>query len=216
MENRLCLQRLVSVVKFIRIQRSGYFSNLRIRLLFRLRLPRIQPNFCQCFYVRNYHAESCYCRNWKVTPVQCPFFHKILTPDPGRKEKRRIMEELIPALRIHGHLCFISVIEKKQQLRRERYRTTTISYPHTVSPTIIVCQANNKSQNTLQVAGDLCRSLHVMLLLVYQCWTWSGFRIAIQPDSAIQNRIRIGLDFEKTQPDQIWISKLHWSLQYNA
>jgi len=30
-----------------------------------------------------------------------------------------------------------------------------------------------------------------------QCWTWSGFRIAIQPDSAIQNRIRIGLDFEK-------------------
>ena len=30
-----------------------------------------------------------------------------------------------------------------------------------------------------------------------QCWTWSGFRIAIQPDSAIQNRIRIGLDFKK-------------------
>jgi len=30
-----------------------------------------------------------------------------------------------------------------------------------------------------------------------QCWTWSGFRIAIQPDSAIQKRIRIGLDSEK-------------------
>ena len=30
-----------------------------------------------------------------------------------------------------------------------------------------------------------------------QCWTWSGFRIAIQPNSAIQNWIRIGLDFEK-------------------
>jgi len=29
----------------------------------------------------------------------------------------------------------------------------------------------------------------------YQCWTWSGFRIAIQPDSAIHNRIE--LDFEK-------------------
>jgi len=44
-----------------------------------------------------------------------------------------------------------------------------------------------------------------------QRWTQSGFRITIQPDSAI--RIRIGLDFEKTQPDQIWISKLRWSLQ---
>jgi len=30
-----------------------------------------------------------------------------------------------------------------------------------------------------------------------KCWTWSGFRIAIQPDSALQNRIQIGLDFEK-------------------
>ena len=32
---------------------------------------------------------------------------------------------------------------------------------------------------------------------VRQCWTWSGFRITIQPDSAIQGRIRIRLDFEK-------------------
>jgi len=47
--------------------------------------------------------------------------------------------------------------------------------------------------------------------VTYQCWTWSGFRIAIQPDSALQNRI--GLDFEKTHPDRIWISNLHWSLQ---
>jgi len=44
----------------------------------------------------------------------------------------------------------------------------------------------------------------------------TGFRIAIQPDSAIQNRIQIGLDFEKTQPNEIWISKLCWSLQSNA
>jgi len=29
-----------------------------------------------------------------------------------------------------------------------------------------------------------------------QCWTWSGFRITIQQDCAIQNWIRIGLDFE--------------------
>jgi len=49
-----------------------------------------------------------------------------------------------------------------------------------------------------------------------QCWTWSGFRIAIQPDSAIQNWIRIELDFEKTLPDQMWTSKVRWSLQSNA
>ena len=57
---------------------------------------------------------------------------------------------------------------------------------------------------------------HLWFTAVLQCWTWSGFRIAIQTDSAIQNRNRVGLDFEKTQPDRIWISKLHWSLQHNA
>jgi len=49
--------------------------------------------------------------------------------------------------------------------------------------------------------------------VAYQCWTWSGFRTAIHPDFAAQNRIRIGLDFEKTLLDQTWISKLRWSLQ---
>jgi len=35
----------------------------------------------------------------------------------------------------------------------------------------------------------------------------------IQPDSAIQNLTWMRLDFEKkTQPDQIWISKLRQSL----
>jgi len=34
-------------------------------------------------------------------------------------------------------------------------------------------------------------------------------RITIHLDSAIQNWIWIGLNFEKTQPDQTWISKLH-------
>jgi len=34
-------------------------------------------------------------------------------------------------------------------------------------------------------------------LPITQCWTWSGLLIAIQPDSALQNRIRIGLNFEK-------------------
>jgi len=45
-----------------------------------------------------------------------------------------------------------------------------------------------------------------LLTFSSQCWIWSGSQIAIQPDSAIQNQIRIGLDFEKTQPDQIWIN----------
>ena len=31
---------------------------------------------------------------------------------------------------------------------------------------------------------------------LHQCCTWSSYRIAIQPDSAIQNRFRIGRDFE--------------------
>jgi len=72
---------------------------------------------------------------------------------------------------------------------------------------------------TVGLHKQLCTKyfFHFLYWITYitlQCWTWSGFRIAIQPDSAIQNRIRIGLDFEKAQPDQIWISKLRWSLQY--
>ena len=51
---------------------------------------------------------------------------------------------------------------------------------------------------------------------ILQCCKWSGFLIVIQPDSANQNLTRIGLDFWKTQPKQIWISKLHWSLQCNV
>jgi len=51
---------------------------------------------------------------------------------------------------------------------------------------------------------------------VRQCWKWSGSRIAIQPDSAIQSWTRIGLDFEKTLPDQIWIIKLRWPMQSNV
>jgi len=34
-------------------------------------------------------------------------------------------------------------------------------------------------------------------LLFWLCWTWTDFWIAIQLDAAIQNRIWIGLDFEK-------------------
>jgi len=38
------------------------------------------------FILRNDHTDSCYCRNWKVTPDLGPVFHKIFTPDPVRKK----------------------------------------------------------------------------------------------------------------------------------
>ena len=51
-------------------------------------------------------TDSCYCRNGKVTPG--PVFHKFLTPspDPGPKEKRRILPESTPVIRIRYHLWF--------------------------------------------------------------------------------------------------------------
>jgi len=79
---------------------SGNFSNLRIRPLFRLRnLPM--------FYLRNDRTDSCYCRNGKMTPDPDQVSHKFLTPvlDTGPKEKRRILPESTPALRIRYHLC---------------------------------------------------------------------------------------------------------------
>jgi len=45
--------------------------------------------------------------------------------------------------------------------------------------------------------------LFLEVLHVYQCWTWTGFRIAIQPDSTIQNGFRVGLEFEKISLDRI-------------
>jgi len=47
-----------------------------------------------CFYLRNEHTDSYYCRNWKVTPV----FPKFLTPGPHPcpKEKRRTLPESTP------------------------------------------------------------------------------------------------------------------------
>ena len=35
------------------------------------------------FYLRNDHTDSCYCRNWNMTPVPGPVFPKFLTPHPG-------------------------------------------------------------------------------------------------------------------------------------
>jgi len=42
----------------------------------------------RCFYLRNDHTDSCYCRNWKVTPDPGPGFHNVLTPgaDSGPKQ----------------------------------------------------------------------------------------------------------------------------------
>jgi len=55
-------------------------------------------------------------------------------------------------------------------------------------------------QFSLKAVGGMQINMDILILnaeCIYQCWTWSGFRIAIQPDSAIQNRIQIGLDLEK-------------------
>ena len=56
-----------------------------------------------CFYLRNDHTDSCYCRNWKVTPGPGPVFLKFLTP--AAKEKRRILPDSTPVLPIRSHLC---------------------------------------------------------------------------------------------------------------
>jgi len=47
----------------------GNFSNMRIRLLFRLRLPSIQPKFTHAFL-----------KIWEVTPALGGVLHKMLTP----------------------------------------------------------------------------------------------------------------------------------------
>jgi len=77
---------------------------MRVRLLFKFENPTpvqtpatiIDPTVIHpCFYLRNDHADSCYYRNGKVTPVRVRFFSN-LTPDLGSKEKRRILPESTP------------------------------------------------------------------------------------------------------------------------
>ena len=60
------------------------------------------------FYLRNDHTDS-YSRNWKVNPDPGPVFRKFLTPgrDPGPKEKRRILPESTPVLRIRYYLWWV-------------------------------------------------------------------------------------------------------------
>jgi len=54
------------------------------------------------FYLRNDHTDSCYWRNWKVTPDPGQVFLKPLTPGPT--EKRRILQDSTPAFQIRYHL----------------------------------------------------------------------------------------------------------------
>jgi len=64
--------------------RSEIFSNLRIRLGFRLRLPSIQPKYSSDSTLRNdiykEHADSCYWRKWQETPVRVWFFTNFWLP----------------------------------------------------------------------------------------------------------------------------------------
>ena len=53
---------------------SGNFSNLRICPLFRLATINDPTVICPSFYSRNDHTNSCYCRNWNVTPDPGPVF----------------------------------------------------------------------------------------------------------------------------------------------
>ena len=82
---------------------SENFKQMRIRLLFRLRLQSMQTKITNGFNLRNDHADFCCCRNWNVAPDPGPVSKKKLTPGP--KEKHRIRPESTPALGVRGHLC---------------------------------------------------------------------------------------------------------------
>jgi len=83
----------------------GKFSNLRIRLLFTLRLPSIQRKSTNVFLDMTTQTPAT-AEIEKMTPDPVRFFHKFLTPGPDPKDKRRVLPESTPALRIHDHLCF--------------------------------------------------------------------------------------------------------------
>jgi len=96
-----------------------FWNPVRIRIFFKFENPTpVQtpatiidpPLIYPCFYIRNDHTDSCYCRNWKVTPG--PVFPNFLTPGP--KEKRRILPEstpgLVPPLSDRLHFCIVSIL----------------------------------------------------------------------------------------------------------
>jgi len=80
-------------------------DRIRVRLFFKFENPTpdqtpatiIDPAVIYPrFYLRNDQTDSCYCVNEKVIPDPGPVFHKFLTPDPSRKEKRGILPESTP------------------------------------------------------------------------------------------------------------------------
>jgi len=63
-----------------------------------------------CLYLRNDHTDSCYCWNGQVT--LCPFFSQIFDSGTGSgpKEKRRILAESTPVIRIRSHLWLEDIV----------------------------------------------------------------------------------------------------------
>jgi len=58
------------------------------------------------FLLKKWPRRLCYCRNWKLTPDSCPFFHKFFTPDPGPEEKRSPDGVDCES---NGHLCYVKL-----------------------------------------------------------------------------------------------------------
>jgi len=75
-------------------------------------LPSTQPKFSNaftlemiCIKTRQTPATA---ENKKMTPDSGPVYHNFFIQAP--REKRRILPESIPALRIRGHLCFLALV----------------------------------------------------------------------------------------------------------
>jgi len=70
---------------------QNFWIQIRVRQFFKIENPTpVQisdpiENY-HWFYFINDHADSCYCRSWKMTPDPGPVFKKFFTPDPGPKK----------------------------------------------------------------------------------------------------------------------------------
>jgi len=70
-----------------------------------------------CFYLRNGHTDSCYCRNWKVTPD--PVFSNYWIRDRIRVRKK-YAESCRSRLRIRSHLCGKTISEELETLLNKK------------------------------------------------------------------------------------------------
>jgi len=92
---------------------QNFWIRIRVRKFFKFenRTPIQTPGTIaatenyQWFHFTNDHADSCYCRYWSVSGSG-RFFKNFWLWGPDPKEKRRILPESTPALRIRGHLCW--------------------------------------------------------------------------------------------------------------